>query len=191
MIEPVVVSFYTPEWEYRSRALALAKQCEEMGLRHDFRPMESTGNWLRNTALKASFIHNLLQQHEHIIWSDCDGVFLARPTLVLDHAAAEPVMAVPHQALPRNWQVSCLSFRRTPESLALAARWADYARKNDVTDELAFHIVTTEMPGLVAPLPTSYCGLPKHGVYPEGTVYAVGLSKSPDKMALKAKKGQK
>ncbi|ELY2473136.1 hypothetical protein SMB93_003532 [Cronobacter sakazakii] len=187
---PVIVTFYTPEWEYRSRALALAKQCEEMGLRHDFRPMESTGNWLRNTALKASFINRILQQYEHIIWSDCDGVFMARPTLMLDHAAAEPVMAVPHQVLPRNWQVSCMSFRRTPESLALVARWAEYASEHEVTDELAFHIVTTEMPGLVAPLPTSYCALPKQGNYPADAVYAVGLSKSPDKMAMKARQAQ-
>lgn len=190
MTEPVIISFFTQEWEYRTRALALEKQCDEMGIQNDIRPMESTGNWLRNTALKASFINAMLQQYEHIVWFDCDGVFMARPTIVLDHAALEPVMAVPHQALPRNWQVSTISIRRTQESLALMARWAEYARGNNVTDELAFHIVTTEMPGLVAPLPTSYCALPNRGIYPEGAVYAVGLSKSPDKMAMKARQAQ-
>lgn len=190
MSEPVIISFYTPEWEYRSRAQNLAKQCEEMGIRYDFRPMESTGNWLRNTALKASFINDILQEYEHIVWFDCDGMFMARPSLVLDHTAAEPVMAVPHQVLPRNWQVSTISVRRTPESLALMARWAEYTRENDVTDELAFHVVTTEMPGLVAPLPISYCALPNRGVYPEDAVYAAGLSKSPDKMAMKARQAK-
>ncbi|NBF24602.1 hypothetical protein [Enterobacter hormaechei] len=186
MTEPVIISFFTQEWEYRSRALALAKQCDEMGIKNDFRPMESTGSWLRNTALKARFINQMLQEYEHIIWFDCDGMFMQRPDLVLEHAVAEPVMAVPHQGLPRNWQVSSISVRRTEESLALMARWAEYARDNDVTDELAFHIVTTEMPGLVAPLPTSYCALPKSGVYPEGAVYAAGISQSANKLALKA-----
>lgn len=191
MSSPVVISFYTPDWEYQDRALALAKQCDEYGLNHDFRLMNSVGSWIRNTAIKASFIYQMAQEYEHVIWLDCDGTLKQRPSLVLEHPVREPIMCVPHQTLPRNWHVAAISVRQTPESLALLARWAQFTRVNDVTDELAFHEVTTIMSGLVAPLPTSYCSIPDRGIYAPETVYAVGLSKSPDKMAMKAKIAQR
>ncbi|QCR38746.1 hypothetical protein [Nissabacter sp. SGAir0207] len=188
---PVIVSFYTPEWEYASRAQALIRRCDELGLAYDIQPRASRGNWNKNTAMKATFIQEMLAKHEHIIWVDCDGELRQLPALCLAHDSAAPVLAVPHQTMPRNWHVCVLSIRRTPVSVRLVDAWAEYVKTCDVTDELAFHGVTTGAPGAVAALPTRYCALPRQGVFPADAVWCLGISASPDKMAMKTRQAGK
>ena len=197
MSNAVIVSFFTPEWEYASRAQALIHRCNELGLAHDIQQRESRGNWNRNTAMKAQFIGQMLEKHEHIIWLDCDGELRHVPAICLAHSHDEPVLAVPHQTMaqhpttPRDWHVCILSIRRTPASLALVDEWNRYLELYDATDELAFHAVTSAAPHQVHPLPTRYCALPHKGKFPADAVWCQGISTAPDKMAMKARQSGK
>jgi len=197
MSAPVIVSFFTPEWEYASRAQALINRCNELGLAHDIQPRESRGNWNRNTAMKAQYIGQMLEKHEHIIWLDCDGELRHVPAICVAHAHDEPVLAVPHQTMadhptsPRAWHVCVLSIRRTPESLALVDAWIRRLQHSDATDELAFHETTRSLPGLVHALPERYCALPHNGIFQKDAVWRLGISKSPDKMAMKKRQAGK
>ncbi|PLR29255.1 hypothetical protein CYR55_22885 [Chimaeribacter californicus] len=189
--KPVVVSFFTPEWEYASRAAALIRRCDELGLAHDIQPRESRGNWNKNTAMKAEFIREMLAKHEHIIWMDCDGELRQLPVLCIEHEDPRQVLAVPHQTMPRNWHVCVLSFRRSLFSTLLVERWVDVVRNQDVTDELAFHWVSGICPKRFTPLPTSYCALPQKGQFQADAVWCLGVSTARDKMAMKARQAAK
>ena len=197
MSQPVIVSFYTHEWEYASRAEALIHRCNELGLAHDIQPRESCGNWNRNTAMKAQFIMEMMAVHEHIIWLDCDGDLRHIPAICVAHAHDEPVLAVPHQTMsdhstsPRDWHVCVLSIRRTPKSVEFIGRWCDHLVENDVTDELAFHVIAGDFPGMVHALPERYCALPHNGKFQADAVWCQGISKSPDKLAMKARQAAK
>lgn len=197
MSTPVIVSFYTPEWEYASRAKALMNRCNELGLAHDIQSRESSGNWNKNTAMKAQFIQEMLAKYEHIIWMDCDGELRHIPAICIAHAHDEPILAVPHQTMachpesPRAWHVCVISIRRTPQSIELVDRWVASLQRYDITDELAFHDVTAATTGLIHALPERYCALPHNGKFQADAVWCLGISKSPDKMAMKARQAAK
>ena len=192
MSKAVIVSFYTPEWQYKSRAEALMRDCDRLGLPHDIRPRASLKNWNRNTAMKPRFIQEVMQDHHHIIWLDCDGRLYQRPELCCDqHPKQVPILAVAHQTMrahtttPRNWHTGLLSIRNIPAARLLVERWASSCDENDYTDELAFHMVTKGDEDAVLRLPGRYLQVRQMGSAPGDTVYNLGISEAPDKLAMK------
>lgn len=189
----VIVSFYTPEWEYRSRAEQLMRDCDRMGLAHDIVSRSSLKNWNRNTAMKPQFIAEMLQKHEHVIWLDCDGALYKRPTLCLEQPRFTDFMAVPHQTMsnhptsPRAWHTGLLAVQRTQLSKQFISSWADICGYQQITDELGFELVTRTFTGVIQALPPEYLRIIKWGEPVGDAVYNMGISTSPDKMAMKAR----
>lgn len=189
----VIVSFYTPEWEYRSRAEQLMRDCDRLELAHDIQPRQSMRSWNRNTAMKPRFIAEMLKKHEHIIWLDCDGTLHQRPELCLTQPRYTDFMAVPHQTMnnhatsPRAWHTGLLAVQRTMFSTQFVDFWASMCEKEQITDELGFELVAQGFPGTIKALPPQYLRIIQWGASVGDTIYNMGISTSPDKMAMKAR----
>lgn len=193
----VIVSFYTPEWEYKSRAEQLMRDCDRLGLAHDIQPRDSLNNWNRNTAMKPRFIAEMLQKHEHLIWLDCDGTLYQRLELCLAQPRYTDFMAVPHQTMsnhttsPRAWHTGLLAVQRTRFSSDFVKAWAEICSYQQITDELGFELVARTFPGTIKALPPQYLRIIKPGDPVGDAVYNMGISTSPDKMAMKARQHSK
>lgn len=189
----VIVSFYTPEWEYRSRAEHLMRDCDRLGLAHDIVSRPSLNNWNRNTAMKPSFIAEMLEKHEHLIWLDCDGVLLQRPEVCLAQPRYTDLMAVPHQTMsdhptsPRAWHTGLLAVQRTMLATQFVKNWAEICQYQQITDELGFELVARSFLGIIKALPPEYLRIIKPGAPVGNAIYNMGISTSPDKMAMKAR----
>ena len=197
MSQAVIVSFYTPEWEYRSRAEQLMRDCDQLGIAHDIRARPSLGNWNRNTAMKPQFIREVLSDHQHVIWLDCDGKLISSPSLCLFQPESVGIAAVPHQTMsnhalsPRAWHTGLISILRRDETQAFVSQWEVTCREQEITDELGFHLVAQQWQGMINPLPASYLRIIRKGRIPANTIYGLGLSESPDKMAMKKRQKAK
>jgi hypothetical protein len=188
MNKPTVISFFTPDWQYSARAIELMTDCDRMGIAHHIKPRESRDTWNQNTAMKPAFILEALEQFEHVIWMDCDGKLIQPPALCLEHADQFPdadILAVPHQTMPRDWHVGILSIRRNPKTLAFVEDWAKTARDRDMTDELAFDQIYKKHDLSIQELPKTYHRVIRKGVDLDGAVWAMGISMSPSKLAMK------
>lgn len=188
--EPTIISFFTPEWLYSARAHELMSDCDRMGLDHYIMARESLKSWNRNTAMKPAFILEALQQFEHVIWMDCDGKLMQRPTLCLQHPQIAPntdILAVPHQTMPRDYHVGILSIRRNAKTLAFVEDWANTARNQEITDELAFDISYKKHELTICDLPTEYHRVITKGGDLSDAVWAMGISMSPNKLEMKAR----
>lgn len=187
----IVVTFYTKDWEYEERAFKLKKQCEDLGLSTDFRERPSSSTWIANTAMKARFIYEMLQEHEHILWLDCDGSLNKMPNSVLNQT--KPIAVTKHSTMadhptsPRRYATGIMGIKRTPATLKMIEAWMKYAEENGATDELAFE--KTVIPRLVEILPDNYLSI-MNVSYDNSAVYGLGLSTSPDKMAMKDRQGK-
>lgn len=189
----IIISFYTPEWEYASRAKELIHRCNELGLQHDIQPRQSLNNWNKNTAMKPLHIREALRKHEHVIWLDCDGTLFERPELCLSHPEHINILACKHQSMrhhattPREWHTGMLSIRHSRMSRMFVDRWIDTCDLQNITDELAFHRVALSFAGSIVELPPHYHRTMMRGVNMTGAVYGMGISQSPDKLAMKAR----
>ncbi|MGV8925716.1 MAG: putative nucleotide-diphospho-sugar transferase [Ewingella sp.] len=184
MKTPVFVSFFTDNWIYPQLADQLIADCEQFGIAHDIRERTGTGEWLANTALKAGFIHEMLMKHDHIIWIDADSRILRRPHMLL--AQSEALLLRRHSTLAaRRWHVGVMGIRRTDETLALCAAWAQRVREKGGTDEACFDEVIGEFNIKTGALSAKYHALP--GEVDPHSVVVMGLSKDESKMAMKAR----
>ena len=187
---PLIISFYTQDWQYPKLANALRQNCEELGLKHHIKEMTSTGDYVQNTSLKSRFIFETLTTFkEPILWIDCDGSLLDLPTLLDYPLVTQFDLAARRHLRPkfRTWGVGTLWFNYTPVAVDFVGAWRDMVGEG--TDEHAFEETwknfATQLK--VYELPDSYF----HLLYkewdepPPGTVIAHRLSKSPDKMRRK------
>lgn len=187
---PLIISFYTQDWEYPTLAEALRANCDHLGLKYHIQEMPSTGDYVRNTSLKSQFIHDTLTTvKEPVLWIDCDGSLLDIPALLDRPQVAEYDMAARRHLRPgfRTWGVGTLWFNYSPGAVDFVTAWRDMVGEG--TDEHAFEETWKKHSDSlkVFELPDSYF----HLLYkewdqpPPGTVIAHRLSKSPDKMRRK------
>lgn len=187
----VVVSFYTPEWEYKSRAMKLIEQCKELGLEYDIQERPSRNDWIANTAMKARYIHDMLKVHDHIMWVDCDGSLNKLPTKIMNQT--KPIAVTRHSTMSlhstdsRRYATGIIGIKRCPDSIELVWDWMKYSEEHKTTDELAFERVVYD--SLVQVLPSSYLSIMGSN-YDSNAVYGLGLSTAPDKMRRKDKTGK-
>lgn len=186
-----IVSFYTPNWLYKERALSLMARCEVLGLEHDIQERPDTGHWRTNTALKPRYIRDMLEKHDHVLWLDCDGELYHRPVLCYDQAEDVDIMACPHRTAPagkpRDWHVGIMSLRSNERTKAFVDAWIDQVEKNafhEVTDEFAFIQLMQDYPQVkFEALPDNYHVLmiEKNKEKLKEAVWGLGISRDGDK----------
>lgn len=186
-MQPVIISFYTPNWRYRQYAEKLAQQLDAMDIKHDIQLFYDRGDWLANTRLKPLFIRDMLNFYPSIVWIDADSTLHMRPHMLLNFT--EDLLLRPHATVQdRLWHVSVMGIKSTPETRALCDEWIKRANEVGGTDESAFDDVIRNHPGLnIGLLPPKYHRLQHEQM--TDAVISIGVSKDDDKMRIKKRGG--
>lgn len=163
-----VVSFYTPNWEYKAHAENLKRDCERLGIPSYIEELPDTGSYLKNCCMKPEFIRDCLKHFkEPVLWIDCDGSLLKKPALLygLDIDFAGRRMQNHHTG-NRIWHVGTLWFNYNERVLEFMDKWCK--NTGAVTDESAFDRTWKEHPmGMThASLPASYFEILRRGGQP-------------------------
>jgi hypothetical protein len=189
MTAPLIISFYTNDWEYPTHAERLREECRRLGLDHHIEEQPSTKDYISNTAIKPFFIRNCLVKFDRpILWLDVDGSILRNPgmaSMVSDFAACK----YQNRALDRDWAVGILWFNNTVNAKLLLDTWCN--NTTGKTDEAAFDLAWKSLRGTVISqtLPDRYhfvqwrVTLPM----PADTIFCNRLSTFDDKMRRKNK----
>ena len=188
MSEPLIISFYTDDWEYPNHAKRLAGECIGLKLEHHIEKKESTRDYIKNTAIKPFFIRECLQRFQRsVLWLDVDGTLLKSPGLGhldSDFAACEYFNK---EKISRDWAVGIMWFNHTPAALALLDEWCDNTSRG--TDEAAFDVAWKKLKSDIKAhtLPPRY-----HFVkwrmtleVPKDTIFCNHLSQFEDKLRRK------
>jgi hypothetical protein len=79
--KPLFCSFFTPD--YRQEAEELIATLDAHKLEHDVRPWPDAGDWARNCNQKATFLRNMMLEHEGrpLVWLDADARVVAPPVM--------------------------------------------------------------------------------------------------------------
>lgn len=187
--EPLIISFYTSEWEYPENAKRLKLECKEFGLNYFIQERESTNDYIQNTAMKPFFIKECLTKFQRpVIWIDVDALILKKFCVTFDDAdilACE--YSNPH--VDRDWAVAFLGFNYTQNSLDFLEEWCNYTNRG--TDEAAFDIAwkqikdTTDLKIKTLPPEFHFVKWSHKLEVPEDTIICHQLSKSEDKLRRK------
>lgn len=136
---PLLISFYTKDWEYPQHARRLRTECNGLQIEHDIRELKSTGSYLKNTCMKPEFILLMLMEHKRpVLWVDVDASVYknlhelgALARLGFDFAARP----ITNQKRTRKWHVGTMWFNPTVATLVFLKAWI--TRCGDMTDESA------------------------------------------------------
>lgn len=193
MTEPVIISFYTDDWEYPAHAERMAKDCDTLELKHHIVNKPSTRDYIQNTAIKPFFVKECLTEFKQpVLWVDVDGLLLKRPDLAGTTSDIAVCKYFNKEFLDRDWAVSIMWFNYTEPSLRLVDCWC--ANSPGKTDEAAFDIAWKQLKDqlTVEVLPEKYHFVKwrTHLQIPEDTVFCNQLSQFEDKLRRKNKNGQ-
>lgn len=200
MAFPIVISFFTAEWEYPEHARRLQTECDALGLKHAIEERPSTNDYKKNTRIKPFFIREQIKRlKKPVLWLDVDSSLLGTPDELVkiksyDMAA---VRMREDNKLKRLWQVGVLFFNYTPATIEFLDRWCDAATSG--TDEGAFEHAYKNLlePLRVLELDRTrwYQVLRTEGQYPSGAICVMRIAKSDlkyeTKLKDKAKAGSK
>lgn len=192
---PTIISFYTPNWEYKQYAEKMKANCKKFRLHEYIMERETTGDWIKNTSMKPAFILEAIQEVKRpVLWIDVDGSLLRKPALLrLDKYpydfAARPMP--PHRT--RKWHVGTMFFNYNEVTLKFIEAW--YYKTEALgkgTDERALDILWKEnhesIQNLkVAELPKEYFEMLRklNDAPSTATVICHRASKDPQKLQMK------
>jgi len=187
---PLIISFYTNDWEYPAHAKRQAADCTKLGLEHCIREKESTKDYIQNTAIKPIFIKECLEEFKRpVLWIDVDGLLLKKPELTDIATTFAACEYANKEFLDRDWAVSIMWFNYNPIALQLVDRWCELSR--DKTDEAGFDLAWKELSDevTVTKLPAKYHFVKwRHSLtIPDDTIFCNQLSQFEDKMRRKNK----
>lgn len=132
---PVIVSFYTKDWEYPAHAKRLKKELDSLQIPHDIVERPSAGGYLQNTCQKPFFIREMLLKHkEPILWVDVDASVFRRPHWFCGLDADISLRPKPptHR---RKWHVGTMWFNYNKVALEFIDEWCKLT--GDLSDESA------------------------------------------------------
>ena len=161
---PTVVSFYTIGTAYEQEANGLRECCERLGLGHDIRGLAPRGSWEANCAMKAAFVRDRWNEHEHgVVWIDADARIARHPDLFRMRGADFAIH------LCNGWQFASgtVCFWKTRSAERLLDRWVAYCesdpmRWDQVSLDLAWESIVRTEPLTTVWLPQSYTKIFDH-----------------------------
>lgn len=129
---PLIVSFYTRDWQYPEHGARLAGECDALGLDHRIVERPSAGGYLENTCQKPTFIRECLELGRPILWIDVDGTIRSRPDYFAEPGWDFQAKLMP-PCRPRTWHVGTMYWAPTPAAIAFVDEWIK--RTGDMSDE--------------------------------------------------------
>ena len=130
---PLIISFYTDDWQYPQHADRLRGECDRLGLAHHIERRPSAGGYLENTCQKPTFIRECLQRYGRpVLWIDVDGSIRQKPEHFREPGWDFQARRMPSHR-PRTWHVGTMYWAPTPAALAFVDDWI--GRTGDMSDE--------------------------------------------------------
>jgi hypothetical protein len=159
---PLIVSFYTRNTPYEAEAARLRASCQALHLPHRIVPVDPTGSWERNCALKASIIHDAWRTADTpVLWVDADATINRPPNLLTHLPNLNADFAL---FLYDGWRTlsGTLWFNQTDHAAALLDRWQHACTTrpavwDQLLLDLAWEETTLETTLTTAWLPARYC----------------------------------
>lgn len=133
---PLIISFYTNDWEYPSYGDKLKKQCDDLGLDHHIVEREGTDSYLSNCRMKPAFILECMRQFKRpLLWIDVDGGILKKPEFFVDLDVDFAAKKMPPNR-NREWHVGTMWFNYSDNCLFFVTKWDEITNTNKhPTDE--------------------------------------------------------
>jgi hypothetical protein len=190
MIKPIIISFYTNDWEYPVHAARLKLECIKLGFEHCIEERPSTKDYIQNTAIKPFFIKECLEKFKQpVLWIDVDALILKKFNITVGD---EDILACKYTnttLLKREWAVAFLGFNYTENSLKFLETWCHLTQNK--TDEAGFENAWEEAKSFIKikTLPETFHFIKWRDnlEVPEGTIICHQLSKFEDKLKRKNK----
>lgn len=181
---PVIVSFYTKDWEYPEHGKRLILECLKLRLEHRIVERVSKGGYLQNTCQKPFFIRECLQMFERpILWVDVDASIFKPPEYFVGLDADVSLKYKDQKKYARKYHVGTMWFNFTPNAMRLLDLWCDRvgALSDESTLEEIYQQVESEGCRIVD-MPEGYHDIQKttYRLTPN-TVIMHRLSRSPSK----------
>jgi len=136
---PLIISFFTDDWEYPRHAERLKKECDDLGLHHRIERMESSGGYLQNCSMKPDYIFRCLREEQKpVLWIDVDASIFKLPEYFVDLDADISAKKMPANRI-RVWHVGTLWFNYNKKTLNYVKKWSEIPK--EWSDELNFDLL--------------------------------------------------
>lgn len=154
-----VVGFYTRNSFYEDEAKRMEKSARRLGLTVETSPIESAGSWVRNAALKPTFLLKAREQHRGpLLYVDVDAVFHNDPWPHINAIDADIGVFYSHEGKLIS---ATIFLADTPEVVELLREWKKACDSQpEIWDQVTLQeiLATTSDERLtVARLPVSFC----------------------------------
>jgi hypothetical protein len=123
---PLVVSFYTPDWEYPTYAKNLQADCDRLNLDCYIEEKFSLENYVNNCNIKPFFIKECLEKFQRpILWMDVDATINKLPEELLDAKEHYDLAVHLNSKFLNRFYVNSIWFNYTPVVLKLVNSWCN------------------------------------------------------------------
>jgi hypothetical protein len=126
-MRPLVISFFTQDWEYPQHAKRLERECWDLGIELYIKELESTGSYRTNCGKKPVFILDCLQEFRRpVLWLDVDASILKYPSQISNETQIYyDIAAVRKKPNLDHWYVGSIWFNHTEPVLRFVSDWCD------------------------------------------------------------------
>lgn len=154
-----VVGFYTRNSFYADEAKRMEKSARRLGLIVETTAMDGAGSWVRNAALKPTFLLNVREVHRGpLLYVDVDAVFHKDPWPELDAIDADIGVFYSREG---NLISATIYLADTVEVLELLRQWKDACDyQPEIWDQVTLQEILSKICDdrlTVARLPVSFC----------------------------------
>jgi len=124
-MDPLIISFFTQDWEYPAHAARLKRECSDLGLDNHIIEIPSTGSYRDNCRQKPFFILDSLEKFQQpVLWLDVDASIIRYPDVLLsDLAHKHDIAAVRKKIGLDHWYVGSIWFNHTTATKNLIDHW--------------------------------------------------------------------
>lgn len=182
------VSYYTDNGIYSELIRDLQKSLDKFSLSYNIQQFKDAGSWVKNCALKAQFMKQMLESHavnDCIVWIDSDAQIIKYPELFLSGNQEFMIRGEPGGKskipagrerihLPNNWPTSVPScwfnsgtifMRVCQNNLNMCNRWIELKEQNPSHwDQWTLQQAWCDIQPITEFLPQSYCQIDRlHG----------------------------
>lgn len=124
---PLIVSFFTRDWEYPRHAEELRSDCLRLGLDHRIEELQSLGRFTANCCMKPVFIRKCLAEEKRaVLWVDVDSRIRRVPEWFrgTDHLYdLQARHTIPEHGRRTMWHVVAMWWNYTPAVMEFMDRW--------------------------------------------------------------------
>lgn len=130
---PLIVSFFTQDWEYPRHAAELKSDCVRLGLDHRIEELPSLGRFAANCSMKPVYIRKCLaEERRPVLWVDVDSRLRKVPEWFrgTDHLYdLQARHTIPEHNRRTKWHVVVMWWNFTPAVMEFMDRWIEATQR--------------------------------------------------------------